>query len=421
MRVLVLGSGAKDHAITWLFSQSKLIDGLFVAQGNVGTAAIAKNLPDVDPSSPESVYQACLIHDINFVFIGTEAPLFTGVIDYLNERGIDTFGAPGNALKLEGDRYFARTFTARHNIPTSPYRLFSDEESLSNYLKRHPEEYFVLKRNAMAPSRIMVDSNDYDTLMAFGRGILKSDNLLLENHLSGLALTLTVITDNNGYLMFPMCSDYTRSEEGSKGAATGGMGSICPVPLSPSVSQQIIDLIIEPTLYGMQVEKFAYKGVLTFSVILTKEGPVLVDYHVRFNDPATQAIVPLIKSDIVEILDAMKQDTVKDFPLSVSTSSTVAVVVASSGYPDKPQTGMTLEPIPNVIRNNTFNKKPMLFYGAVVDIDGRAVTTGGRNVTVVGIGANIINANKQAYEYIDMVKFTGSWYRKDIGNKFFEN
>ena len=421
MRVLVLGSGAKDHAITWLFSQSKLIDGLFVAQGNVGTAAIAKNLPDVDPSSPESVYQACIAHDINFVFIGTEAPLFTGVIDYLIERGIDTFGAPGHALKLEGDRYFARTFTARHNIPTSPYRLFTAEESLSNSLRRHPEESFVLKRNAMAPSRIMVDSNDYDTLMNFGRGILKSDNLLLENHLTGLALTLTVFTDKNGYLMLPICSDYTKSEEGGTGAATGGMGSICPVPLSQSINRQLMEQIIEPTLYGMQVEQFAYKGVLTFSVILTDDGPILVDYHVRFNDPATQAIVPLIKSDIVEILNAMKQDTVKDFPLSVNTNSAVAVVVASSGYPDKPQIGMVLEPIPNVIRNNTFGKKPMLFYGAVTERDGKAVTTGGRNVTVVGIGQNIIQANKQAYEYIDTIKFTGSWYRKDIGNKFFEN
>jgi phosphoribosylamine--glycine ligase len=221
--------------------------------------------------------------------------------------------------------------------------------------------------------------------------------------------------------MLPICSDYTKSEEGGTGAATGGMGSICPVPLSQSINKQLMEQIIEPTLYGMQVEQFAYKGVLTFSVILTDDGPILVDYHVRFNDPATQAIVPLIKSDIVEILNAMKQDTVKDFPLSVNTNSAVAVVVASSGYPDKPQIGMVLEPIPNVIRNNTFGKKPMLFYGAVTEKDGKAVTTGGRNVTVVGIGQNIIQANKQAYEYIDTIKFTGSWYRKDIGNKFFEN
>ena len=421
MRVLVLGSGAKDHAMTWLFSQSKLIDGLFIAQGNIGTSAIAENLSEVDPSSPESVYTACKKHNIQFVFVGTEAPLFTGVIDYLNERGIDTFGAPGNALKLEGDRYFARTFTARHNIPTPPYKLFSDEQSLANYLQRHEGENFVLKRNAMAPSRIMVDSNDYDTLMAFGKSILETDNLLVENHLDGLSVTITVFTDNNGYLMLPLCSDYTKSEEGGQGAATGGMGSICPVPLPNYVQQQIIDLIIEPTLYGMQVEQFAYKGVLTFSIILTDNGPILVDYHVRFNDPATQAIVPLIKSDIIEILNAMKQDKLREFQLCVSTKSAVAVVVASEGYPDSPVTGQVVEPLPNYIKNNQFKTMPMVFYGAVAEKEGKAVTTGGRNVTIVGIGQNIIQANKHAYQYIDSVKFAGAWYRTDIGNKFFSN
>ncbi len=421
MRILVLGSGAKDHAMAWMFSQSKLVDGLFVAQGNVGTASLAENLPEVDPSSPESVYAACLKHDINFVFIGTEAPLFTGVIDYLINRGIDTFGAPGNALKLEGDRYFARTFTARHNIPTPPYKLFSDEKSLSLYLKEHTGEKFVLKRNAMAPSRIMIDSSDYDALMSFGKGILQNDNLLLEKHFEGLPITITVFTDNNGYLMLPLCSEYTKSEEGNTGAPTGGMGSICPVPLPKHIQKQIIDLIIEPTLYGMQVEEFAYKGVLTFSVIIAEDGPVLVDYHVRFNDPATQVIVPLIKSDIIDMLNAMKNNTIKDFQLEVSHKSAVAVVVASQGYPDKPEIGHVVDPLPNIIRNNLLSTKPKVFYGAVMEKEGKTVTTGGRNVTIVGIGKNIIEANQQAYQYIDTINFKGAWYRHDIGNKFFES
>jgi phosphoribosylamine--glycine ligase len=199
------------------------------------------------------------------------------------------------------------------------------------------------------------------------------------------------------------------------------MGSICPVPLPKNLQQKIIDLIIEPTLYGMQVEQFAYKGVLTFSIIIYNDSPVLVDYHVRFNDPATQAIVPLIKSDIVEILHAMKHDTVKDFSLKVSNKSAVAVVVASQGYPDKPLIGQVVEPIPTIIRNNIFSTKPMVFYGAVMEKEGQAVTTGGRNVTIVGTGNNIIQANKQVYQYIDTVKFNGAWYRHDIGNKFFED
>lgn len=229
MRVLVLGSGAKDHAIAWWFSQSRLIDGLYVAPGNVGTKAIAVNLA-IDPSDPEQVYEACQTHGIDFVFVGTEAPLFTGVIDFLNERGgIDTFGAPNRALKLEGDRNFARMFSDRHNIPTSSHVLFDDEEKLSEYLKRHEGERFVVKSNAIAPSRVMVDSSDYSTLMDFSKSLLATGPIILEEHLNGLPITITLFLDNKGYLMLPTSSDYMKVEEG--GLPTGGMGSICPVPL----------------------------------------------------------------------------------------------------------------------------------------------------------------------------------------------
>jgi len=421
MRVLVLGSGAKDHAITWLFSQSRLIDGLFVAKGNVGTSAIATNLMDIDPSSPEQVYEACKAHDISYVFVGTENPLFTGVIDYLNERGIDTFGAPKNALPLDGDRQFARNFTSRHNIPTPANKMFEDADSLSVYLQRHEGERFVLKKNALAPSRIMVNSADHDTLMEFAKEILEEDNIILEQSLSGLNVTITVFTDNNGYLMLPICSDYTKSEGGAKGAPTGGMGSICPLPISSKEKQTIIEQIIEPTLYGMRVEQIAYKGVLTFSIVLTNEGPKLVDYHVRFNDPATQAIVPLIKSDIIEILQAMAKDKLSTFALEVSHLSSVAVVVASKGYPGNPEMNKEVSPLPLVIKNNLLLNKPFIFYGAVCEQEGKAVTNGGRNVTVVGLGKNIIEANKQAYEYVNLVQFDGAWHRSDIGNRFFDN
>ena len=171
----------------------------------------------------------------------------------------------------------------------------------------------------------------------------------------------------------------------------------------------------------MRVEKFAYKGVLTFSVILADDGPILVDYHVRFNDPAIQAIAPLITSDIVDLLQAMKENTLNECTLEVSSKSAVAVVVASEGYPEHPVLGKTLKPLPRLLATNLLHTMPKVFYGAVMEKEGKAVTTGGRNVTVVGIGINIIEANKQAYNYIDNVQFEGSWYRKDIGNKFFEN
>jgi len=418
MRVLVLGSGAKDHAIAWWFSQSRLINGLFVAPGNVGTQSIATNLA-IDPSDPKQVYEACSTHGIDFVFVGTEAPLFTGVIDYLNERGIDTFGAPSRALKLEGDRNFSRMFTDRHNIPTPPHALFDDEQKLSEYLKRHEGERFVVKSNAIAPSRVMIDSSDYHSLMEFSKNILATSPIILEEHLNGLPITVTLFLDNKGYLALPTSSDYMKAEEG--GLPTGGMGSICPVPLQEEVSQALVDTIIEPTLFGLKAERMAYKGVLTISVIITKRGPILVDYHVRFNDPAAQAFVPLIKTDIVDILNAMKHDTLSSITLEASTKSTVALVVASEGYPEKPIIGKDLEPMPASLMLNTFEGAPRYYFGGVQEIEGKLVTTGGRCVTVVGVGYNIMNANKNAYKGVKHVHFEGAWFRKDIGDRFFEN
>ena len=418
MRVLVLGSGAKEHAIAWWFSQSRLINGLFVAPGNVGTQSIATNLA-IDPSDPKQVYEACSTHGIDFVFVGTEAPLFTGVIDYLNERGIDTFGAPSRALKLEGDRNFSRMFTDRHNIPTPTHALFDDEQKLSEYLKRHEGERFVVKSNAIAPSRVMIDSSDYHSLMEFSKNILATSPIILEEHLNGLPITVTLFLDNKGYLALPTSSDYMKAEEG--GLPTGGMGSICPVPLQEEVSQALVDTIIEPTLFGLKAERMAYKGVLTISVIITKRGPILVDYHVRFNDPAAQAFVPLIKTDIVDILNAMKHDTLSSITLEASTKSTVALVVASEGYPEKPIIGKDLEPMPASLMLNTFEGAPRYYFGGVQEIEGKLVTTGGRCVTVVGVGYNIMNANKNAYKGVKHVHFEGAWFRKDIGDRFFEN
>jgi len=418
MRILVLGSGAKDHAIAWWFSQSRLINGLFVAPGNVGTESIAKNLA-IDPADPKQVYEACRQNAIEFVFIGTEAPLFTGVIDYLNERGIDTFGAPSRALKLEGDRDFSRKFTDRHNIPTPTHHVFDNEEDLSDYLNRHKGERFVVKSNTIAPSRVMIDSSDYDALMRFSKKILQSASILLEDHLEGLPITLTLLVDNKGYMMLPTSSDYMKAGHG--GLPTGGMGSICPVPLQESVSKSLVDTIIEPTLFGLKAEKMAYKGVLTISVIITKQGPILVDYHVRFNDPAAQAIVPLLRTDIIDILTPMKEDTLSTFTLEVSTNSAVALVVASEGYPEDPVVGKELKPIPAALMSNAFMGSPFYFFGGVHSDNGTLVTDGGRCVTVVGIGYNIMDANKNAYKGVKHISFPGAWYRPDIGDSFFTN
>ncbi|MBO4388103.1 MAG: phosphoribosylamine--glycine ligase [Spirochaetales bacterium] len=421
MKVMVLGSGAKDHAVTWWFSRSRLIDGLYAAPGNVGTRSVAVNLPDVDPADPEAVYAACTAHGIDFVFVGTEAPLLTGVIDYLNKRGIDTFGAPGYALKLEDDRVFAREFMARHGIPFPAWHLIKSARYLGPYLKRNEGRKLVIKKKALSTSREILRSSDTEKLSAFAKTLLASGPVFIEEAVEGMPITVTILLDNNGYLALPYCSEYTKSEHGDASSATGGMGSICPIPLSEEVRSTIVSKIVRPTLDGMRAEGLSYKGVLTFSIVLAADGPVLVDYHVRFNDPAAQSFVPIVSNDLAELMEAIKTDSLGSCTLQTTGKSTVCVVIASEGYPENPVTGKTVNPIPSQKKYNVSRENPYIFFGAVKEQDGVMVTTGGRCASIVGHGQNIIQANSMAYAHIGDVTFEGSWYRSDIGNKFFEN
>ena len=415
MKILIIGSGAKDHALTWMFSKSRRISGLYIIPGNAGTEKIGTNLSGIVPTDAEAIAQACRDCQIDYVFAGTETPLAAGVVDKMNEMGIPVFGAPRNSLRLESDRGFARGFMKRHGIPHSSYRIFDSLDELSSYLSEHEGTRFVIKRNALATSREMIDCVSRDCLLTFARQLLETDSIIVEEHLKGLPLTLTVLIDGEGYLMLPNCSEYTKSEERDRGEATGGMGAICPVPiLNREVYDHIIRDIVDPTLEGMKQEGLSYQGVLLFSLIVGDRQAKVVDYHVRFNDPATQAMLPLITSDFMDIIEAVRNREVSSFSLEVSDLSSVAVVLASKGYPGSPETGKTVSPI--LAKNNS----TLLFYGAVKRPHDKLITTGGRCFTVVGFGENIQEANKAAYRLVPEIEYEGKWFRTDIGNKFFE-
>lgn len=422
MRLLILGSGAKDHAMTWFFSQSKLINGLYVAHGNIGTEGIAVNLKYVNPSSPESVYRACLLHNIDTVFIGTEAPLLTGVVDYLREKGITVFGTPSHCLKLENDREYTRDFSTNHGVQIPSHKIFKDYNALAKFLEKNEGKRFVIKSNEQAPSRVMIDSDNKEALLSFAKKLLENTAILLEEHIEGLPLTITLFIDKKGgYLSLPICSEYTKTEA-QNGLPTGGMGAICPVPISKVNKNKIESTIIKPVLKGMEKEGLLYRGVLTLSIILHKtKGPILVDYHVRLNDPATQAIIPLIKSDAVSIYEALNKDEIHDFKLEISNDTCTAIVIASEGYPGNPVINKEVAPISSPLLFNTFSKDfPLFFYGKIERDGTKYITTGGRCVTIVGRSNNIIKSGEEAYKAINNIKFDGMWYRKDIGTKFYD-
>ena len=421
MRVLVLGSGAKDHAMTWWLSKSCFISGLFVARGNFCTPDIAQKLENVDPSDGRSVYSACLEHSIDLVFAGTEAPLLTGVIEYLNGRGIKTFGAPSKSIKLEDDKAFSRSFTDRHNIPTPRRSLFADLDQMEKYLVRHKGNMFIVKSNNISPSRETLSSSDTGKLLSYAARLLKKGPVFLEEFVPGLPITATILLDKKSYLMLPIVSEYTKKTEDDD-IPTGGMGAICPVPIRSGIAKEIKERIIDPTLYGMKVEQLSYRGVLTFSIIIKENGdPILVDYHVRFNDPAAQAFVPLVNNDFLSILAAMNEDRLSEISLDTSDDFTVAVVLASEGYPEETKTGRILSGLTNIKRCGII-RRPLIFCGAVDnDSEGLPRTTGGRAITGVGKAKSIEEANKRAYRMMESFHLEGGWYRKDIGEKFFES
>ena len=420
MRILVLGSGAKDHAATWWLSQSAFISELFVAPGNPGTEDIATNLYSTDPSNPEEVYRSIKEHNIESVFIGTEAPLLSGVKEYLSERGITCFGASKEALKLEDDRAFSRSFSHRHNIPVPENSVFKDLDSLEIFLDQHPDTRYTIKANTITPSRIMLSSSDKYALLNYAQGLLQKGPILLEKHIDGLHATATLFVDKNGYLLLPLANEYTNVSH-FQGTPTGGMGAIAPIPINDTIKEEIKTKIVEPTLKGLKEEGLAYSGVLTLSIIITKDGPILVDYHVRLNDPATQAMVPIIKTDIIEIMVAMKENRLSSVKLELNNLSTVAVVLASYGYPMDPIIGKEITGLSNAFLMNTENK-PLVFIGAIKKTpDGRFFTNGGRCITVVGRAQSLEGANMQAYKLIKDKNFSSLWYRDDIGNKFFNH
>lgn len=419
MRILVLGSGAKDHALAWWLSRSAYISELYMAPGNPGTADIAINLPDTDNSDCEAVYRAVKEYSIDAVFIGTEAPLLAGVREYLAERGVLCFGATKEAQRLEDDKAYARAFTERNGIPTPESYLFSDLESLKKHMDKYEEgKRYTIKSNSMTPSRVVLSSAEKNAILAYARILFSRGPVLLENYVPGIHVTATLFLDKNGYLLLPLASEYTNVSH-SEGTPTGGMGAIAPIPLKPEHKKIIEDKIIIPTLNGMKKENILYKGVLTLSIILNTDGPVLVDYHVRLNDPATQAMVPIIKTDMLEILRAMEKDNVGSIDLQTTNECTVAVVLAAPGYPMQPETGREIKGIDYSYLMN-INTKPLVFVGAVKKTsDGRYFTAGGRNITIVGGGDSLQDANEKAYALIQRRKLDALWYRDDIGNKFF--
>lgn len=415
MKALVLGAGGREHALAWKFSKSRRISGLFIAPGNSGTAELGENIPELDPLDLEAVVRTCRDRKIDFVFVGSEEPLAAGIVDRLSEEGVRAFGPGREAARLESSKAFAKQFMKRHDIPTAAFQEFDSEAAFSSYMDSHPGR-LVVKKSGLAAGKGVLDSANRDELMRFGKQALANDTIVVEDYLDGYELSVFALTDGTSRIILPVCSDFKKAHDDDAGKNTGGMGAVCPVPTVDSrLFEQINNDIIEPTFRGLAEDGLAYKGVLYFGLMNTAAGPRLLEYNVRFGDPETQVLMPLIESDLANLLDAIMEQKLGEFPLRISEKSALGVVMASDGYPDKYRKGTAVDAIPSFPEEEV-----MVFHASTkTDKNGRLVTAGGRCFTVVGLGSNLLNANVRAYEAAKKIHFEGGWYRHDIGKKFF--
>ncbi|MFP4383117.1 MAG: phosphoribosylamine--glycine ligase [Spirochaetia bacterium] len=411
MRVLVIGSGAREHAVAQKFSKSKRIAGLFVLPGNAGTSEIAVNI-DGDYGDPDYVLQVCRKNNINFVFIGPEAPLAAGLADRIKDEGIPVIGPGAKAAQLESSKVFSKEFMNRHQIPTAEARTFSESGPFHEYIQSAAGKQ-VIKKNGLAAGKGVFESESKDELIDFGDKIISGgDSLLAEEFLEGFEVSIITIYDGSTYEILPPAADYKKAGDGNTGPNTGGMGAICPVPwLSGSELSRVKDLIIAPTFQGLREDGLAFTGFLYFGLMITPAGPKILEYNVRLGDPETQVLLPLIKSDFGNLCEAMTSKKLDTFPLRVAEKSALGVVVAAPGYPGSYEKSIPVTRLPIV-----HESEAAVYHASTYkDSTGVLKTGGGRCFTVVGLGKDLLAARITAYNAVKGVQFSGSWYRGDIG------
>lgn len=420
MRILLLGSGGREHALAWKMVQSPLCEQLFVAPGNAGTASIATNLA-LSPTDFEAVKHTVLQEKINLVVVGPEDPLVKGIYDYFKADAllatIPVIGPSKVGAQLEGSKEFAKEFLVRHQIPTAAYASFTIEtvEEGCQFLETLQPPY-VLKADGLAAGKGVLILQDIKEAQQELRHMLvdakfgqASSKVVIEEFLDGIELSCFVLTDGKNYKLLPTAKDYKRIGEGDTGLNTGGMGAVSPVPFADAVLMEKIETrIVKPTIAGMQKEGIEYKGFVFIGLINVKGEPMVIEYNVRMGDPETEVVIPRIQSDLVAVFQAVAEQKLDEIALEIDPRSATTVMLVSGGYPEEYTKGMPIFGL-NAVTDS------LVFHAGTALKDEQVVSNGGRVLAVTSYGNNFQEALKKSYQNIDKLHFDTMYYRKDIG------
>ncbi|MBL7471763.1 phosphoribosylamine--glycine ligase [Robertkochia sediminum] len=420
MNILVLGSGGREHTLTWKIAQSNHVDHLFVAPGNAGTAAIANNVP-VSPNDFEAVKELVVNENIDMVVVGPEDPLVQGIYDYFQEqeelKGVHVIGPSKTGAILEGSKEFAKEFMSRHNIPTAAYQSFTSDSLEAGYAFLETlKAPYVLKADGLAAGKGVLIIDDIEEAKAELKNMLvdakfgqASAKVVIEEFLSGIELSVFVLTDGRDYLILPTAKDYKRIGEGDTGLNTGGMGAISPVPFADAeFMQKIEERIVKPTVDGFKKDNITYKGFVFIGLIKVDGEPYVIEYNVRMGDPETEVVIPRIKNDIVDLFLATANGSLADKTLEIDERAATTIMAVSGGYPEAYEKGKEIVGLENV-------KDSIVFHAGTKQEGDKVVTSGGRVIAFTSFGDDFREALKTSYDSLNKVCFDGIYYRKDLG------
>lgn len=425
MNILIIGGGGREHAIARALSKSSKTDKLYCAPGNGGISAVAECFPDVKATDLDGVVALAERLQPDYVFVAPDDPLVMGLVDMLNEKGFKTFGPRANAAIIEGSKAFSKGLMKKYNIPTAAYEVFTNEDKAVEYIKSQNSYPAVIKADGLALGKGVIIAKDFDEAKAVVHSMLvdgkfgkSGSEIVVEEFMEGAEVTVLAFTD--GKTVKPMISsmDHKRAYDNDEGLNTGGMGTIAPNPLyTDAIAEECMEKIFKPTIAAMSAEGRPFKGCLYFGLMLTKDGARVVEYNSRFGDPEAQVVLPLLDTDLVDIMEAIWEEKLDTLDIKWSNNSCACVVMASGGYPEKYETGKEISGL-NSDGQAVAAADSAYVYHAGTKLDGgKYLTAGGRVLGVAALGENLQAALNKAYAAADTISFEKAHYRKDIGHK----
>ena len=421
MKILIIGSGGREHVLAWKISQSPLVKEIYCAPGNGGVAQVAECI-DIQADDIEGLLEFASQNRIDLTVVGPEVPLVRGIVDYFTASGLKIFGPTKSAALLEGSKVFSKEFMHKCNIPTAAFKSFDNYHEAVDYTER-AEYPLVIKADGLAAGKGVIICEDIAEAHKALEQIMQEkvfneagNKVVIEECLQGEEASILAICDGQDYIVLASSQDHKRIFDDDMGPNTGGMGAYSPAPIvTKELLNKIEARVIEPTIRGMIREGAPFKGILYIGLIITKEGPFVLEYNVRFGDPEAQVVIPRLKNDLVPVLLASCEERLNEFELDWDNRASVCVVMSSGGYPGEYKTGYEITGLDAFDGHD----KTTVFHAGTKLTDGKIETNGGRVLGVTSLGVNLQKAMDQSYAAVEQIKFEKCFFRRDIGAKAF--